>query len=177
MTSNIMYGGYQYNCKYLDKCIKPCHVKNNNQINSVLVRSTEAHEKQELVKSIVSLEKTISRLENRVENIVNQPLDDVAKKCPCLKPMNTVLQKSKEAMIYTNLTVRVSNVFRRIEQLAVITDTLMEINNIRITARYQEGVKRYNLCTNIKIARQRLNLLSKTITDIEDNPSLFTITI
>lgn len=178
MTDNIMYGGYQYNCDYLKKCIKPCRVKNNKQINPMLVRSVEANEKQEITKSIVSLEKTVKRLENRIENIINEPIKNVSKRYPCLKPMNsTLLQKSKEAMMYSNLTTRVVNVFNRIQQLATITDTLMEVNNIKITARFQPGVVRYNLCVNIKIARQRLNLLNKVTTDIEENPDLFTISI
>lgn len=175
MSNNIMYGGQQYNCRYLNKYIKPCRQNNNQQINSVLVRSREANEKQETIKSIVRLEKRVQSLEERLEAILSEQLDDVAVRYPCLVPQDPVLlQKSKQAMMNMNLSARINNVFRRINQLAIITDTIMEINNIRIRARYQPGVKRYNICVNIKIARQRLDLLNQIITDIEENPDDFT---
>lgn len=175
MSNNIMYGGYQYNCRYLDKCIKPCRQNNTNQINSVLVRSREANEKQETIKSIVRLENRTNKLESRLENILNEQLDDVAANYPCLVPQDPVLlQKSKQAMMNMNLSGRINNVFKKINQLATVTDTLMEINDIRIRTRFQNGVKRYNICVNIKLARQRLDLLNQIITDIEENPGNYT---
>lgn len=167
---NIMNGGYQYNCRYLNKFIIPCNKNNNvNTINPVLVRSREAQEKQDLVKQIVNLEKKTRRLEKRLENILNDELSVIANKCPCKTVQSTnLLVKSKMAMDYMNLCARVSLLFKRVNQMAKITDTTSQINNICISTRYQPGVVRYNLCVNVKIISQRLNLMEKIISELEE---------
>jgi len=165
---NSFYGGYQYNCKYLNKCIKPCHEKFQGKpkccdlkpqfINPVLVRSREAQEYQELVAKIVSMEKQTSQLEKRIS------LNNPNFKCPCKKVQDPkLLQTSLAAAKYMNLSCRVSNLYKRVNIMAEATDTTDVINKIADFNRYQPGVVRYNLCTNVKYLQRRLNRLSQII--------------
>ena len=152
MSNNIFVGGQQYNCKYLNKCIKPCRVKNNvrKPINPALVRSCEAQEKQELYAKINNLERRTNNLESRLEILLGEFLPEILNNRKCLQPSNRkLLQKSKAAMDYMNMCARVSVLFKRVDQMAEVTDTVMEINDIKINFRFQPGVKRYNLCRNI----------------------------
>lgn len=175
MSDNIFIGGQQYNCRYLNKCIKPCRVKRPNQVDPGLVRSSEAREKQELYAKINRLERRTSSLENRLEAILGELLPEILNKMKCLRPSDYVLQKSKQAMDYMNMCARVSVLFKRVNQMAEVTDTVMEISDIKINYRYQPGVKRYNLCRNMSILGQRLDYMNNVITYLEENPNLIQI--
>jgi hypothetical protein len=164
--SNISIGGQQYNCKYLNKCIKPCRINHNikKQINPALVRSCEAQEKQELYSKINNLERRTNNLENKLEILLKEMLPEILNNRKCLQPSNRkLLQKSKAAMDYMNMCSRVSVLFKRVDQMAEVTDTVMEINDIKVNFRFQPGVKRYNLCRNINILTQRLDYMKEII--------------
>jgi len=166
MSDNIFIGGHQYNCRYLDKCIKPCRVKNNvrKPLNPVLVRSCEAQEKQDLYSKINNLERRTNNLEQRLEALLGELLPEILNNKRCLKPSNRkLLQNSKQAMDYMNMCARVSVLFQRVNQMAEVTDTVMEVNDIKINFRFQAGIKRYNLCKNINILSKRLNFMRDII--------------
>lgn len=156
---NIFYGGYQYNCKYLNRCIKPCRLR-PPVINPVLVRSREAQDNQLLVAQIVSMEKQTSSLERQL-NLTNPDF-----KCPCKIVRSPLLQSSKMAAKYMNLSCRVSNLYKRVNIMAQATNSTDIINRIADFNRYQPGVVRYNLCTNIKFLQRRLNKMAEIISNL-----------
>jgi len=177
MTDNIFIGGKQYNECYLRKCIKPCRVQFNTNkpkaINPVLVRSTEAMEGQEISRRVRNLEvKTMQigiKLNQKLESLNNNnnEVNTEFSKINCKKPMRpAVLQKSLAAMKYMNYSARISNLFKKANQFARILDISKEINNIKITTRYQEGIKRYDLCINMNILNKRLNLINQSIDNL-----------
>lgn len=169
MTDNIFVGGQQYNECYLKKCIKPCryNTKKVNPINPVLVRSTEALEKQEISKRIRNLEVKTMKTTIKLNEKLNQPLDTEFSQINCKKPMNTkLLQKSLAAMTYMNYSARISNLFKKVNKMAILTDSVDRINQIRINTRFQPGIKRYDLCKNMDILNQKLNLLNEIIDQI-----------
>ena len=158
--NNIFIGGKQYNECYLKKCIKPCRLQNNPQaINPVLVRSRECQDRQNFSKQIVNLEKKMRRLEKQFQLISNQILSPIVNDICKIVTNSGLLVQSKNAIIYMNWSRRGNTLYRRLDRLARLTNNTQQINKIAINFRFQEGVRRYNLCNSMTILNKRMNLM------------------
>lgn len=171
MSDNIFYGGYQYNCNYLNKCIKPYRKINNNQIDSSLVRSQEAREKQDLYVKVNNLENRTQKLEKRLEILLGDMIPDIINCKRYLNPSNQkLLQKSKQAMEYMNLCARVSVLNKRVEQMAEILNNVDEVNAIGTSYKLYSGANKKTLCINMNIVKNRLDYLQEIIEYYEQHP-------
>ncbi len=153
-------------CKYQNKCIKPCQTSNPNYINSVLVRSREANDQQKQNKRLVGLEKRMNILERICENKTNSVLSPITNKFCNTATNPGLLVKSQEAMMYQNWTKRINVLYNRMNRLAILTDSVFEIDAIAITFRFQPGVVRYNICKNIDIMEKRIKKMEEILENL-----------
>ncbi len=165
--NNISNGGFQYNCRYLNRNILPCRDINDKSINPVLVRSREAQDKQNQYKQVVNLEKQVNNLQTKLEIALSDIIPLITNKCPCLKPMDTkILVKSKAAFDFSNLCNRVSTLYKRVDQMAELLNAATEVSDINVHFRFQKGVKRYPFCVKLSLLQRRINLLNNVINNL-----------
>lgn len=168
MSNNIMIGGQQYNCRYLNNCIKPCRSNNNrcNNINPVLVRSREAQGKQNLIRNIRNLEREVGNLINRLEAATGQTVPMVGL-CPCRNTQNSaLLTKSQDALIHQRLCNRIKRMYQQIDRMATLTQTNAEINSIRRTSQCINAINN-SLSGKLTILRLRVNAMTEIVEILE----------
>ena len=145
------------NCRYNDKCYKPCSKDRWGKsigIKDNLVRSYEAKKQQEFVANIVRLEKKV----NNMQKSMNYDFPPLKLNVICTKP-NSILISSNNASNWQVYMARVNLMIRKINQIAQVlgNDVYDQVQRISYLYRYQPGVSiNRSICTRISILERRI---------------------
>lgn len=131
---------------------------------SVLVRSSEALDKQNLYRSIDESNRRVNRLQLRLSSILGQMINTSTKPiCKGLTPMCPgELTSTKKSFDLFNLCCRARTVNRRIKQLEKIINMATNKNNFPpLIDKKNRGVG--SICCKVKTLRRRVNRLEGVI--------------